>query len=96
MNEHVCGLQGFGRGFDGRNDTCPACEEREARYQASRAPAAPPVTETPENGFAERFATLQRYCARRDIPNEWKLRDALHLLGDVLEHLDHRSAPDAG
>jgi hypothetical protein len=24
--QHVCGLQGFGRGTDGMNDRCPACE----------------------------------------------------------------------
>ena len=24
--EHVCGLQGFGRGREGLNDICPACE----------------------------------------------------------------------
>lgn len=31
---HSCGLQGFGRGIDGSNDRCPACQAEPAPVQA--------------------------------------------------------------
>lgn len=40
--KHVCGLQGFGRGYDGLTDVCPACSA--AAPVAGTPTAAPPET----------------------------------------------------
>lgn len=36
--EHVCGLQGFGRGKGSENDVCPACETTDQRDKLTVAP----------------------------------------------------------
>lgn len=44
------------------------------------------------HAFSGRLETLRNYCDRRDIPCEWKLRDALHLLADIDESLRRQAA----